>query len=165
MPAKTNSKRPSSPACSSRALREQELYFLAWPDVNLNVGTVKVTPKPKEGLSPKDYEERVIPLPPTLTELLKNLPRRSEWVFTSAKGRRIAHLLRTLKGIAQKAGVKDATLHKFRHTYATRLLESGADIVTVQKLLGHSDIDTTRQYLNPDEALKREAVNRLSLAI
>jgi site-specific recombinase XerD len=59
--------------------------------------------------------------------------------------------------------VKDATLHKFRHTYATRLLESGADIVTVQKLLGHSDIDTTRQYLNPDEQLRREAVNRLTL--
>jgi len=44
-------------------------------------------------------------------------------------------------------------------------LESGSDIVTVQKLLGHSDIDTTRQYLNPDEDLKRQAVNRLSLTI
>ena len=61
--------------------------------------------------------------------------------------------------------MKDATLHKFRHTYATRLLESGSDIVTVQKLLGPSDIDTTRQYLNPDEDLKRQGVNRLSLAI
>jgi integrase len=45
------------------------------------------------------------------------------------------------------------------------LIPSRSDIVTVQKLLGHSDIDTTRQYLNPDEDLKRQAVNRLSLAI
>ena len=74
-----------------------------------------------------------------------------------------SHLLRTLKGIATKAKVENATLHKFRYTYATRLLESGSDIVTVQGLLGHSDIETTRQYLNPDEALKRKAVNRLSL--
>jgi integrase len=46
-----------------------------------------------------------------------------------------------------------------------RLLKSRSDIVTAQKLPGHSDIDTTRQYLNPDEALKRQAVNRLSLPI
>jgi site-specific recombinase XerD len=62
------------------------------------------------------------------------------------------------------AKVPNATLHKFRHTYATRLLESGCDIVTVQRLMGHSDLDTPRQYLDPDEALKRKAVNRLSLS-
>jgi integrase len=60
--------------------------------------------------------------------------------------------------------VVGATLHKFRHTYATRLLESNVDIVTVQKLMGHSDLDTTRQYLDPDEKLKRDAVSKLSLA-
>jgi site-specific recombinase XerD len=53
--------------------------------------------------------------------------------------------------------------HKLRHTYATRLLESGVDIVTVQQLLGHSDIETTRQYLDPREELKRKAANLLSL--
>ena len=47
------------------------------------------------------------------------------------------------------AKVQNATLHKFRHTYATRLLESGCDIVTVQKLMGHSDIETTQQYSTP----------------
>src|SRR5580704_14979658 len=62
-----------------------------------------------------------------------------------------------------RAGVAGATLHKFRHTYATRLLERGADIVTVQKLMGHSDLKTTEKYLNPEEGLKRKAVNRLSL--
>jgi site-specific recombinase XerD len=73
--------------------------------------------------------------------------------------------LRRLKVIADDAQVAGATLHKFRHTYATRLLESGCDIVTVQKLMGHSDLDTTRQYLDPDEKLKRSAANKLSLAV
>jgi len=144
-------------------LREQELYFLSWQDVNLSSGTIKVNPKPKEGFSPKDYEERVIPIPVGLVKRLKNLPRVTEWVFPNTQGRRTSHLLRRLKDIATKAKVENATLHKFRHTYATRLLESGADIVTVQCLLGHSDIETTRQYLNPDEDLKRKAVNRLAL--
>ena len=96
--------------------------------------------------------------------LIKKLPQRSEWVFPTAKGGRQTHLLHRLKKLAEAAGVADATLHKFRHTYATRLLESSCDIVTVQKLMGHSDIETTRQYLNPDEDLKRAAVKKLSLS-
>lgn len=75
----------------------------------------------------------------------------------------MTHLLRRLKEIADAAKIPNATLHKFRHTCATRLLESGCDIVTVQRLMGHSDLDTTRQYLDPDEELKRKAVMRLSL--
>ena len=64
----------------------------------------------------------------------------------------MTHLLRRLEEIADAAKVPHATLHKFRHTYATRLLETGCNIVTVQPLMGHSDLDTTRQYLDPDEA-------------
>jgi integrase/recombinase XerD len=144
-------------------LREQELYFLDWPDVELKAGTIRVTPKSAEGFSPKDYEERAIPIPPDLLALLKELPQTKQVLFPSKKGKRLTHLLRTLKEIAQAAKVPHATLHKFRHTYATRLLESGCDIVTVQKLMGHSDIETTRQYLDPDEALKRQAAQRLTL--
>jgi integrase/recombinase XerD len=144
-------------------LREQELYFLTWHDVDLTKATVTVTPKASEGFSPKDYEERIIPVPSDLVGLLKKLPHTSQWIFPNAKGGRANHLLRRLKAIAKEAKVENATLHKFRHTYATRLLEKGSDIVTVQHLLGHSDIETTRQYLNPEEGLKRQAVNRLSL--
>jgi integrase len=105
-----------------------------------------------------------LPIPPDLVSLLKKIPRRpSPWFFSNAKGAQLNHLLRKLKRVAKRASVSEATVHKFRHTYATRLLESGCDIVTVQRLLGHSDLETTRQYLNPDEELKRKAVNRLSL--
>lgn len=147
-------------------LRDQELCFLAWRDVELKNpknAAIKVSGHGKEGFSPKDYEERPIPIPEELAQRLAKLPRTSEWVFSNKKGLRLTHLLRRLKEIAATAKVPNATLHKFRHTYATRLLESGCDIVTVQKLMGHSDIDTTRKYLNPDEALKRQAVNRLSI--
>lgn len=144
-------------------LREQELCNLSWRDVDLKKETLRVTGEGKEGFSPKDYEERVIPTPPDLVALLKKLSRKFDWVFPTARGGRQTHLLRRLKRLAKRAGVARATLHKFRHTYATRLLEKGCDIVTVQHLMGHSDLDTTRQYLNPDDALERKAANTLSL--
>ncbi|MCZ6491429.1 MAG: tyrosine-type recombinase/integrase, partial [Acidobacteria bacterium] len=132
-------------------LRKEELYFLTWPDADLkNLNNVSIRVTGKDGFSPKDYEERIIPLPRDLAEMLKKLPQTAEWIFPNKNGGRTNHLLRRLKKVAASAKVQIATLHKFRHTYATQLLESGCDIVTVQKLMGHSDIDTTRQYLNPD---------------
>ncbi|MGH9392882.1 MAG: tyrosine-type recombinase/integrase [Terriglobales bacterium] len=148
-------------------LREEELCFLTWADLELGAAqdaTIRVGGEGKKGFSPKDYEERMVPIPAELVELLKALPRKANWVFPTTSGGRETHLLRALKSIAKNADVADATLHKFRHTYATRLLESGADIVTVQRLMGHSDLDTTRQYLDPDVKLKRSAVSRLSLS-
>jgi len=147
-------------------LREEELCYLMWSDVDLsdlNSASIRVAGEGKTGFSPKDYEERLIPIPQELARLLKALLRKSFWVFPTKTGGRQTHLLRRLKEIAATAGVGGATLHKFRHTYATRLLESGCDIVTVQRLMGHSDLDTTRQYLDPDEELKRKAVTKLSL--
>ena len=49
-------------------------------------------------------------------------------------------------------GCKEWTLHKFRRTYATRLLRSGLDLSTVQKLMGHSDLASTMRYLRPAES-------------
>lgn len=145
-------------------LRKRELYFLTWRDVDLKLATIRVTGEGKDSFSPKDYEERIIPIPPDLVLLLKKLPRTVDWVYPNPKGDRLNHLLRRFKEIALRAGIEHATLHKFRHTYATRLLEKGCDIVTVQHLLGHSDLETTRQYLDPDDSFKRQAVSKLSLA-
>jgi len=146
-------------------LRERELTTLTWDDVRLEPGRECLWVRPKPGFSPKDYEEREIPLPPSLAEVLRARPRRSRLVFPNAHGGVEGHLLRRLQRAAARAGIEHATLHKFRHTYATRLLEQGADIVTVQRLLGHSDLETTKRYLNPDVERKRAAVARLDRAL
>ena len=146
-------------------LRKEELGHLTWSDLDLRHAALHLTAK--DGFAPKDYEEREIPLPPDLVQILRDLPRDSNWVFASGKGNRLGRneMLRRLKKVAERAQIKEATLHKFRHSYATRLLEDGCDIVTVQHLLGHSDIKTTRKYLSPDQERARKAVNRLSLRI
>jgi integrase len=146
-------------------LRESELCWLTWDDVILEPGREHLVVRAKPGFTPKDYEQREVPLPPALAAQLRALTHRDEYVFPARRGGRETHLLRRLKQAAQRAGVEGATLHKFRHTYATRLLEQGADIVTVQRLLGHSDLETTQRYLNPDVDRKRAAVLRLEEAV
>lgn len=146
-------------------LREGELCWLTWEDVCLESGREHLLVRAKPGFTPKDYEQRHVPLPASLAARLRALPRHDEFVFPAARGGRERHLLRRLQRVAKRAGVEGATLHRFRHTYATWILEQGADIVTVQRLLGHSDLKTTEQYLNPDVERKREAVARLERAL
>lgn len=70
---------------------------------------------------------------------------------------------RTLKKWAQRAGItKNITLHTARHTYATTLLTKGADLYTVSKLLGHSEVATTQIYAKIVDSKKVEAVNLLN---
>jgi integrase len=109
-------------------LRKQELVYLTWEggDVDFKKNVVRV--QAKDDFSPKDYEEREIPMPPDLIQLLENLPRTSRWVFPTGKGNRMGpnEMLRRLKIIAKRAGVEEATLHKFRHYAESRTMPSGS---------------------------------------
>ena len=59
------------------------------------------------------------------------------------------------------AGVKPLTWHDFRRTFAGNLLDSGIDLVTVQKLMGHSDPTTTSNYDRRGDEVKRKAIKTL----
>ena len=126
-------------------LRKQELENLTLDDVDYDAGTLKVCAK--EGFRPKTWEERTVELPSDLLEILKTLPRRNAYVFTTKTGGRYTHAWDDAKTIGKAAGVKDAHPHKFRATYATKLLQSGIDLKTVQKLLGHKNLESTMRYL------------------
>lgn len=144
-------------------LCEQELAHLHWSDLNLRREILTVRAKPEEGFIPKDWEEREIPLHPELVGLLK-MPRRrhQDLVFPSFRGQPNGHLLRMLKGVVARAGLPGRWyLHKFRKTFATRTLEKGGDISTVQALLGHKNLTTTARYLSTSTERMREAVKRL----
>ena len=99
---------------------------------------------------------------PTLARKYPNAPREWPWqyVFPASRlcvdpvsGKTLRHhldesgLQRAVKNAALRAGIpKPASCHTLRHSFATHLLESGADIRTVQELLGHADVSTTMIY-------------------
>ena len=144
--------------------REQEVMYLFWSDVNLDLRTARVTSKPDLGFTPKRCEEREVPITAQLVDLLRNHPHRPgcSFVFPSPAGNREQHMLDHCKAIARAAGLdaEKFDLKTFRSTYATRMLRSGFDVRTVQHWMGHKSLETTMRYLVPatDVRLKLEQV-------
>ncbi|MFA5140658.1 MAG: tyrosine-type recombinase/integrase [Elusimicrobiota bacterium] len=143
-------------------LRRDELAHLTWADVDLNRKAVTV--QAKDGWHPKDYEARHIPMTVRLAEILSARPRGgSPYIFhTQGGGAHEGNILtRDFRKLARACGIKGASIHTLRHTFASHLVMSGADLYTVQKLLGHSSIKTTEIYAHLAPDFLRAAVARL----
>lgn len=151
-------------------MRKAELENLEWSDVDFKRRKIKI--RRKDFWQPKTGE-REIPMNQGVCDLLKNSKAdneadlKSNFVFPDKDGGKIKTKLREeLIRIARYAKIKDLTkLHSLRHTFASHLVMNGVDLPTVQKLMGHSDIQTTMIYahLAPDHLA--EAVERLQLTL
>lgn len=146
-------------------VRVSELVSLNVTDVNLNMGYVKCYGK--------GSKERIVPLGSAALEaahayltrgragLLKNGDPGA--LFVNHQGKRLSRqgFWKILKKYARTAGIQKAiTPHTLRHSFATHLLENGADLRAVQEMLGHADISTTQIYTHVTQTRLKDVYER-----
>ncbi len=121
----------------------------------------------------KGSRERLVPVGRTASEVIRRYlhevrpvldkGRGAGKLFLSRRGRPLTRMTiwDLVRGAAERAGItKKVSPHTLRHTFATHLLEGGADLVAVQELLGHSDISTTQIYTHVDREYLHEVHRR-----
>jgi site-specific recombinase XerD len=132
-------------------LRIGELVNLEWEDVDFERRRIVI--RPKQFWRPKGREERFVPMHDVVFHMLLNSERKSRWVFTKADGGKVnVHSLETrFRRQLKRLGLPDASLHTWRHTFASYLMMRSGNIRAVQKLLGHKSIRTTEIYSHLSE--------------
>ncbi|UCC45477.1 MAG: tyrosine recombinase XerD [Candidatus Zixiibacteriota bacterium] len=135
-------------------LRISELANLEISDLELEAGFVRVTGKGnKQRLVPLGKPARRAVEAHLDSEQANQRPFNSDLVFPNRLGKAFsrAGLWKIIRRLVTRAGItKRVTPHTFRHSFATHLLEGGADLRTVQEMLGHADISTTEIYTQID---------------
>ncbi len=140
-------------------LRVSELIGLKLADVNLDTGLLVCLGKgSKERSVPfgRVAEEALREYLPVRQQVLKG--KSSPYLFLSAQGRPISRqqFWKAIVDYGERAGIGHITPHMIRHTFATHLLEHGADLRSVQLMLGHSDVSTTQVYTHVTNERLRE---------
>lgn len=147
----------------SCGLRVSELCNLRISDLYLEEGFIKV-----EG---KGNKQRLVPISPKAINEIKNYfisrneglikPEYEDFVFISKFGKNISRVMvfHIIKELANRIGLrKTISPHTFRHSFATHLLEGGANLRAIQCMLGHESIGTTEIYTHIDQRRLRDEI-------
>ena len=135
-------------------LRLGEILGLNWSDVNLEKRTIKVE-------HTKGKRARFVPVNSVLCaefEKLRTAKLDAKIIFPFKR----RNVRTGFENALKAAKIEDFTFHDLRRSFGTRLLENGVDIVTIQKLYGHSNVLVTQHYLHPRDVLSEEAVELLA---
>jgi len=146
-------------------MRVSEILGLKWEDIDLKKRQIVVKAE-----SSKSRKQRVIPISDTLLFELRKLRRlnagSSHFVFLyedqkTGKPRAVKTIRRAFENACRRAGIKDLHFHDLKHTAGTRLIENGADPISVKDILGHAKLETTEIYLHSSLKRMHEAVRLL----
>ena len=139
-------------------MRLGEILGLTWEQVDFQAKEIKV-------LRTKSGRPRIVDINSRLFETLAGLRERDgsgQYVFLNPKtGKPYTKLRKSFKQACRKAKIRDLRFHDLRHTFASRLVERGADIIRVKELLGHSTVRITERYLHSNREERKRAVELL----
>ena len=147
-------------------LRVSELIHLKLSDLFFDEGFIKVTGKgDKQRFVPIGSQTiRYIDIYRNEVRVHQNIQAEAaDTLFLNRRGKALtrAMIFTIVKQLAEKAGIrKNISPHTFRHSFATHLLENGADLRAIQQMLGHESITTTEVYTHIDKSHLTEVINR-----
>jgi integrase/recombinase XerD len=147
-------------------IRVSELIALDLADIHLMLGYIRCIGK--------GNKERIIPIGNTAIKAIQvyleqgrpqfiSNKKHDQSLFLNHHGKQLTRqgFWKILKKLALKSGInKDLTPHTLRHSFATHLLENGADIRSVQEMLGHADLSTTQVYTQVSKARLKDVYSR-----
>ena len=148
----------------SCGLRVSELVNLKYEDIFFDEGFIRVIGK--------GNKQRLVPVSPSVAKEIDlyevatrnhmNIkPGNESFVFLNRRGAKLTRVMifTIIKNLVEKAGIrKNISPHTFRHSFATHLLEGGANLRAIQEMLGHESITTTEIYTHLDQGYLKEAI-------
>ncbi len=145
-------------------IRVSELINLKLEDINLKMSYIRCSERNKERIIPFGNTAKLA-MVQYLDKGRKELTKDKEYeeVFVNCSGKAMSRqgFWKVLKSYAKDAGIDvDITPQTLRHSFATHLIQNGADLKSVQEMLGHADISTTQVYLNMSINKMREVYTR-----
>lgn len=147
----------------SLGIRVGELVTLNWSDISLESGSVIIRGKGSKERQLWITNQELLSLVQSYLYNRANLSPESPALFITKRGNRIDYstINRVFRSLCESAGISDRyTPHFLRHTMATAMLENGADIRSVQEILGHSSLSTTEIYLHVARGRKKEVFSK-----
>ena len=137
-------------------MRRGEIFNLKWANIDFEYEFAEL-------LETKSGKSRRVPISKKFMEVLNELNRDNEYVFVNPETQKPYNDIKNaFHTVLKKANIENLRFHDLRHTAATRMLEKGADIRTVQEILGHSSVIVTQRYTHTTPQYKKSAIELLS---
>ena len=147
-------------------MRLSEATFLKWKNISININTITIG---DDSFNTKTRKSRSIPIHPRVKEIIEKLKdrrknKKEDYLFRKSGNQPFtgSYISKQFKKACREAGIDEAVhYHNLRHSTASLLSQKGVSLYTIQKILGHTTINTTQIYAHLQIDTLRDAVNQL----